>query len=192
MVIDPCLSLRKLATTRLDRYVFPSCLFSVFCFICVRLNFLLIYIFFPLVVCSSRPVTCADDLDVEFCNKMESVSGCQLPMSLKLEISRLIDEHCFNSGMSLSMDVTSLGNVSKEFQDMFAKMMRHICRIDARSKDLVVDIMQAISKTVPDDNDEIGSDVDRNEDNVSPVLSEREEANVVAAKVISCPFYFPP
>ena len=45
---------------------------------------------------------------------------------------------------------------------------------------------------LPDDNDEIGSDVDRNEDNVSPVLSEREEANVVAAKVISCPFYFPP
>jgi len=123
---------------------------------------------------------------------MESVSSCQLPLSLKLEISRLIDEHCFNSGMSLSMDVTSLGNVSKEFQDMFAKMVRHICRIDARSKDLVVDIMQAISKTVPDDNDEIGSDVDRNEDNVSPVLSEREEANVVAAKVISCPFYFPP
>ena len=57
---------------------------------------------------------------------MEAVSGCKLLLSLKLKISRLINEHSFNCGVSLNMDVTSLGNVSKEFQDMFAKLMRHV------------------------------------------------------------------
>jgi hypothetical protein len=63
----------------------------------------------------------------------------------KEDLLRLIDQHSFYCGMSLNMDVTSLGNVSKEFRDMFAKMMRHVCSIDVRTKDLVLDLMKAIA-----------------------------------------------
>jgi len=71
-------------------------------------------------------VACADDLDTVFCDKMEIVSGCKLPLSLKLKISQLVDKHSFNCGGTVSLDINSLGNVSKEFQDMFAKLMRHV------------------------------------------------------------------
>ncbi|OQU87383.1 uncharacterized protein LOC8063106 isoform X1 [Sorghum bicolor] len=73
-----------------------------------------------------KTVACADDLDTVFCDKMEIVSGCKLPLSLKLKISQLVDKHSFNCGGTVSLDINSLGNVSKEFQDMFAKLMRHV------------------------------------------------------------------
>jgi hypothetical protein len=66
----------------------------------------------------------------------------------KEDLLRLIDQHSFllwYCGMSLNMDVTSFGNVSKEFRDMFAKMIRHVCSIDVRTKDLVLDLMKAIA-----------------------------------------------
>jgi hypothetical protein len=123
---------------------------------------------------------------------MEIVSGCKLPLSLKLRISKLIDEHSFNCGLSLNMDVTSLRNVSKEFQDMFAKLLHHVCKIDVTTKALVLDIMQAIAQTDPNDHDGDDSDVDVAATNVGPVLSDLplDEVNVVAAKVcVFCLFY---
>lgn len=136
-----------------------------------------------------KNVSCADDVDAEFFEKMETVSGCKLPLSLKLRISKLIDEHSFNCGLSLNMDVTSLRNVSKEFQDMFAKLLRHVCKIDFTTKALVLDIMQAIAQTDPNDHDGDDSDVDVAATNVGPVLSDLalDEVNVVAAKV--CVFF---
>ncbi|OQU78171.1 hypothetical protein SORBI_3009G170600 [Sorghum bicolor] len=130
-------------------------------------------------------VGCADDLDSEFCAKMESVSGCKLPFSLKLKISKLIDEHCFNCGLSVNMDINSLGNVSKEFQDMFAKMFRHICKTDVRTKDLVLDIMKAIAETDPSVDDGAGSYGAAVPPNVADSISDGapEEPNVVAPKV---------
>ena len=103
---------------------------------------------------------------------MEAVSGCKLLLSLKLKISRLIDEHFFNCGVSLNMDVTSLGNVSKEFQDMFAKLMRHVCSIDVRTKDLVLDLMKAIAQTDPTLDDADPSSVDASPQNVAAVISD--------------------
>lgn len=47
------------------------------------------------------------------------------------------------------MDVTSLGNVSKEFQDMFAQLMKHVCSIDMSTKELVLDLMKAIAEIDP-------------------------------------------
>jgi hypothetical protein len=118
---------------------------------------------------------------------METVSGCKLPLSLKLRISKLIDEHSFNCGLSLNMDVTSLRNVLKEFQDM--KLLCHVCKIDVTTKALVLDIMQAIAQTDPNDHDGDDSDVDVAATNVGPVLSDLalDEVNVVAAKV--CVFF---
>lgn len=92
---------------------------------------------------------CVDGPDVEFYEKLEVVSGCRLPLALKVKISKLIDKHCFNSGLSINMDVTSLGNVSKEFQDMFAQLMKHVCSIDMSTKELVLDLMKAIAETDP-------------------------------------------
>jgi hypothetical protein len=116
---------------------------------------------------------------------MESVSGCKLPFSLKLKISKLIDEHCFNCGLSVNMDINSLGNVSKEFQDMFAKMFRHICKTDVRTKDLVLDIMKAIAETDPSVDDGAGSYGAAVPPNVADSISDGapEEPNVVAPKV---------
>ena len=119
-----------------------------------------------------KTVLSVDDLDAEFCEKMERVSGCKLPLSLKLKISKLIDEHCFNCGLSFNMDVTSLGNVSKEFQDMFARMLCHVCRTDVRTKDLVLDIMEAIAQTNATVDDGVGSDVHARVVNVADVISD--------------------
>lgn len=85
---------------------------------------------------------------------MDSVSGCKLPLSLKVKISKLIDKYCFNNGLSINMDVTSLGNVSNEFQDMFARLMKHVCNVDSRTKDLVLDLMKAIAETAPSAGDD--------------------------------------
>ena len=90
-----------------------------------------------------------DDLDSIFCEKMESVSGCKLPLALKLKISQLVDKYSFHCGSSFNLDIISLGNVSKDFQDMFAKLMRHVCTIDLRLKELIVDVMEAIAQTDP-------------------------------------------
>lgn len=91
----------------------------------------------------------ANDLDSVFCDKMESVSSCKLPLTLKLKISQLVDKHSFNCGSSFNLDIISLGNISKEFRYMFAKLMRHVCTIDLRLKELIVDVMEAIAQTNP-------------------------------------------
>ena len=92
-----------------------------------------------------KTVVSADVLDSIFCDKMESVSGCKLPLALKLKISQLVDKHSFNCGSPFNSDIISLGNVSKDFQDMFAKLLRHVCTIDLRSNELIVDVMEAIA-----------------------------------------------
>jgi hypothetical protein len=88
------------------------------------------------------------------------------------------------------MDITSLGNVSKEFQDMFAKMLRHICRTDVKTKELVLDIMEAIAQIDPTVDDGVGSDVAAAPPNVADSISDGapEEANVVPPKVCFSPF----
>jgi hypothetical protein len=93
-----------------------------------------------------KAVSFANDLDAVFCDKMESACGCKLPLSLKIKISQLIDKHCFNCGASFNLDLPSLGNVSKEFQDVFSKMMQHVSIVDVRSKDLILDVLEAISE----------------------------------------------
>jgi hypothetical protein len=142
------------------------------------------YIFFVQVV-RVKSIVSGDDLDSEFCDKMEVVSGCRLPFGLKLKISKLIDGHCFNCGLFVNMDITSLGNVSKEFQDMFVKMLRHICTIDVRTKELVLGIMKAIAQTDPSVDDGIGSDAAAVPANAGDSISDGTpaKANVVPSKV---------
>lgn len=113
-----------------------------------------------------------DDLDADFFEKMEVVSGCKLPLSLKLKISNLIVDHTFNCGVSLNMDINSLGNVSKEFQDMFAKLLRHVCTVDVRTKDLVLHLMEAIAQADPTVDCDHPSAVSPNVPNVAAVISD--------------------
>ena len=119
-----------------------------------------------------KTVVSADDLDSVICDKMEYVSGCKLPIALKLKISQLVDKHSFNCGSSFNLDIISLGNVSKDFQDMFAKLMRHVCTIDLRSKELIVDVMEAIAQTDPsvEDDDPLSVAASPDEDKSDPVI----------------------
>jgi hypothetical protein len=151
---------------------------------------LIVYLFFPQSV-HVASVSCVDDLDVVFFEKMESVSGCKLPFALKMKIARLIEEHSFNCGLSLKLDVKSLGNVSKEFQVMFAKMMKHMCSIDVITKDLVLEIMKAIAETDPNVDDSGVSVYDSTSQRVGVVGSGSapEQVDVRYAKVLLVYFF---
>lgn len=117
---------------------------------------------------------------------METVSGCKLPLSLKVKISRLIDDHCFNCGLSFNMDINSLGNVSKEFQMMCAKLMNHVCTIDVRSKSLVLDLMEAVANADPTIDDGEPSSVHVNPANGGGVNSDFSQD--LPSKVCLCVF----
>lgn len=68
---------------------------------------------------------------------------------------------------------------------MFVKLMRHICSIDVKSKDLIVDVMAAISKTEPCADDDDGCPVAYDDD--LPVAGTPCPDNVVLPQSLRTP-----
>ncbi|KAG2648910.1 hypothetical protein PVAP13_1NG073200 [Panicum virgatum] len=83
-------------------------------------------------------------LNVEFRDKLDSVSRNKLPIVLKNDICKAIENHCFNSGLRLDLDVTALASLPEHLVVMFSKLLRHASNIDHRSKELVLDVMKII------------------------------------------------
>lgn len=121
-------------------------------------------------------------LDANFCEKMDQVSGCKLPYSLKDTILKLIDKHTFNSGLSVNMDLVSMANIPSEFKNLIGKLLNHVCDVDHRTRDLVIDLMKAISKADPSEAEEF-SPVARNSqpNSISPADRKIESKSPSAA-----------
>jgi len=77
-------------------------------------------------------------------DKLDSVSRNKLPIVLKNDICKAIENHCFNSGLRLDLDVTALASLPEHLVVMFSKLLRHASNIDHRSKELVLDVIKII------------------------------------------------
>ncbi|CAL4990031.1 unnamed protein product [Urochloa decumbens] len=94
-------------------------------------------------------------LDSGFHNKLEHYSGCKLPESLKVNICKLIEKYCFNSSVSVHMDVSSVNALPDDMKTIFCKLLKHAYSIDRRSQNLVLDIMKLVSKS--EHHDDLGN-----------------------------------
>jgi hypothetical protein len=47
---------------------------------------------------------------------LDEVAGCELPQALKLHISELVEKHCQMPGLSINLDVSSLGSLSDDLK----------------------------------------------------------------------------
>ncbi|RCV11882.1 hypothetical protein SETIT_2G222300v2, partial [Setaria italica] len=93
-------------------------------------------------------------LDEDFCKQLEEVAGCTIPHSLKVKISVLVQKHCLMSGLSINLDLTSLGNVPDDLKRLFTKILNYASNVSARTKDLVVELMKAIAETERNDSED--------------------------------------
>ncbi|TVU34735.1 hypothetical protein EJB05_16584, partial [Eragrostis curvula] len=89
----------------------------------------------------------------EFMEKLDIVSGCKLPQSLKVSICELIERHSLNSSVSVNMNLASLSSLPGDMKLFFTKMMAHCCKVDKRTEDLVLNLLKLVSDAVSDDNE---------------------------------------
>lgn len=87
----------------------------------------------------------------EFKEKLDQCSGCNLSESLKAGIGKLLDGHSINSSLSMSMDITSLANISSDLKKSFSTLLEHAYSVDSRTQQLVLGILKLISNACPCD-----------------------------------------
>ncbi|KAL6839733.1 hypothetical protein ACP4OV_030421 [Aristida adscensionis] len=92
----------------------------------------------------------------DFMDKLESCSGCHLPLRLKTGICSLIAQHCLNSTLSVNLDVTSLASLSDELKKTFSTLLEHAYSVDSRTQSLVLKILKLVSEFCNDDDDDEG------------------------------------
>jgi hypothetical protein len=51
------------------------------------------------------------------------------------------------SGLSVNLDVSSLGSLSDDLKKLFVKMMNYATNMNSNTKKLVIDLVKAISET---------------------------------------------
>ncbi|CAL5095021.1 unnamed protein product [Urochloa decumbens] len=94
-------------------------------------------------------------LNSEFHEKLEQYSGCKLPEELKTNICKLLKKYCLNGGLSINMDVSVVSSLPDEMKITFCKLLQHAYSIDTRAQQLVLDLLDLVSKAVVADDCEI-------------------------------------
>ncbi|CAL5013372.1 unnamed protein product [Urochloa decumbens] len=94
-------------------------------------------------------------LNSEFHEKLERYSGCKLPEELKTNICKLLKKYCLNGGLSINMDVSVVSSLPDDMKINFCKLLQHAYSIDTRAQQLVLDLLDLVSKAVVADDDEI-------------------------------------
>jgi len=90
-------------------------------------------------------------MDPGFTQKLDEVSGCKLPDSLKNNISKLIQTYCFNCGVSVNLDVNHVGAMPDVLKSAFCKLLNHAYSIDSRTEKLVLDLLKLICHAFDDE-----------------------------------------
>ncbi|KAG2652203.1 hypothetical protein PVAP13_1NG275819, partial [Panicum virgatum] len=93
-------------------------------------------------------------LDDSFVDKLDSHAGCKLPDSLKTNICKLIQNYCFNCGVSINMDVHAVNSLPEDLKSTFCKLLTHAYSIDTRAQKLILDLIKLVVHCF----DEEGSD----------------------------------
>jgi hypothetical protein len=94
-----------------------------------------------------KPPEVGREVDEDFLEQLDVVAGCELPQALKFQISELVEKHCQMSGLSVNLDVFSLGSLSDDLKKLFVKMMNYATNMNSNTKKLVIDLVKAISET---------------------------------------------
>ena len=94
----------------------------------------------------------------DFKEKLGTFAGCTLPEILKMDICKLIQNHCFNSGLSINLDVHSVNALPDNLKSCFCKLLTHAYSIDSRSQQLVLDLMKLVADTIATGDENIKED----------------------------------
>lgn len=94
----------------------------------------------------------------DFKEKLDTFAGCTLPEILKMDICKLIQNHCFNSGLSINLDVHSVNALPDNLKSCFCKLLTHAYSIDSRSQQLVLDLMKLVVDTIATGDENIKED----------------------------------
>ncbi|KAG2590384.1 hypothetical protein PVAP13_5NG270440, partial [Panicum virgatum] len=91
------------------------------------------------------------NLDESFLEKLDSFSGCNLPLTLKNNICCLIQKFCFNCGVSINMNVQSINSLPDDLKATLCALLKHVYSIDSHSKNLVLDLIKLLADSFGDD-----------------------------------------
>jgi hypothetical protein len=108
--------------------------------------------FFPIIFQQSiflHTSASSASMNSEFKNKLDEYSQCKLPEKLKTGICKAIEEHCFNSSLSVNMDITSLASLSSDLKQTFSTLLEHVYSVDSRSMMLVLKVIGLIAENGP-------------------------------------------
>lgn len=92
--------------------------------------------------------------DTEFMEELDQASRCKLPTRLKTYICKHIENHSFNCGLSLNLDLSAISSLPENVVKPFAELMQHASRVDYNAKQLVLKIIKSITEFEESDNDD--------------------------------------
>nr|CAB3480887.1 unnamed protein product [Digitaria exilis] len=81
-------------------------------------------------------------LDDDFCEKLDSYSGCKLPVVLKEKICNLIQTFCFNPRIAVNLDVNSINGLPEEMKKSFCNLLNYVSNINSRTLKLILDLVK--------------------------------------------------
>ncbi|KAF8659016.1 hypothetical protein HU200_058860 [Digitaria exilis] len=81
-------------------------------------------------------------LDDDFCEKLDSYSGCKLPVVLKEKICNLIQTFCFNPRIAVNLDVNSINGLPEEMKKSFCNLLNYVSNINSRTPKLILDLVK--------------------------------------------------
>ncbi|KAL6646917.1 hypothetical protein ACP70R_015611 [Stipagrostis hirtigluma subsp. patula] len=111
--------------------------------------------------------------NAKFLEDLESYSGCALPDELKFGICDLIDKHCFNSGLSINMDITAIASLPNEMKLTFSSLLQHVYSVDTRTQNLVLNILKLVADAATQESQQVGVKVDQS----SPTLVKKSNSS---------------
>ncbi|CAL5083948.1 unnamed protein product [Urochloa decumbens] len=98
------------------------------------------------------------NIDDHFKECLDSHAGCTLSSHLKTKICQLVQNCCFNCGVSVNLDVNTVSALPDDMKVTFCKLMQHAYSIDSRCQKLVLQLVKLFADA-PADEDLDNSDV---------------------------------
>ncbi|CAL5083223.1 unnamed protein product [Urochloa decumbens] len=84
--------------------------------------------------------------DAWFNSRLDEYAGCKLPSPLKVNLWKLVQNYCLDSGLSINMDVQSFNAMPDDMKLTFCKLLQHAYSVDSRSQKLVLDVIKLFSQ----------------------------------------------
>ncbi|KAF8702042.1 hypothetical protein HU200_033386 [Digitaria exilis] len=82
------------------------------------------------------------DISATCYSKLDSYSGCKLPVVLKEKICSLIETFCFNPRLAVNVDVNSINGLPDELKKSFCNLLNYVSNINSRTPKLILDLVK--------------------------------------------------